>query len=78
MRYLLMTPGPVESPDEIIGWIATSVTFEMLKDKQFVHSITSTILLRKVEIPKDIASAFVFLTSDKLTGHISGEVIIVA
>lgn len=60
------------------GWTATPVTYEMLKDKQFVHSITSTIPLRKVAIPEDIASAVVFLSSDILAGHITGEVLNVA
>ncbi len=60
------------------GWTATPITFEMLKDKQFVHTITSTIPLRKVATPKDIASAVVFLTSDVLAGHITGEVLTVA
>ncbi len=43
------------------GWTATPVTFDMLKDRQFVHTITSTIPLRKVATPFDIASAVVFL-----------------
>jgi 3-oxoacyl-[acyl-carrier protein] reductase len=60
------------------GWTATPVTFEMLKDKQFVHTITSTIPLRKVATPADIASAVVFLSSDILAGHITGEVLTVA
>lgn len=60
------------------GWTATPVTYDMLKDKQFVHTITSTIPLRKVATPIDIASAVVFLASDKLAGHITGEVVTVA
>ncbi|MBM3706662.1 MAG: SDR family oxidoreductase [Actinobacteria bacterium] len=60
------------------GWTATPVTYEMLKDKQFVHAITSTIPLRKVATPKDIASAVIFLSSDILAGHITGEVLTVA
>src|SRR4030042_3169269 len=60
------------------GWTATPVTFEMLKDKQFVHTITSTIPLRKVATPQDIAASVVFLSSDVLAGHITGEVLAVA
>ncbi len=60
------------------GWTATPVTFEMLKDKQFVHNITSTIPLRKVAKPSDIAAAVLFLSSDILAGHITGEVLAVA
>jgi len=60
------------------GWTATPVTYDMLKDKQFVHTITSTIPLRKVATPFDIASAVVYLSSDLLAGHITGEVLAVA
>ncbi len=60
------------------GWTATPVTYDMLKDRQFVHTITSTIPLRKVATPFDIASAVVFLSSDLLAGHITGEVLAVA
>ena len=57
------------------GWCATPVTYEMLKDKQFVHTITSTIPLRKVAAPKDIAAAVIFLSSDELAGHVTGKVL---
>ncbi len=60
------------------GWCATPVTEEMLKDKQFVHTITATIPLRKVATPKDIASAVLFLSSDELAGHISGGIFAVS
>jgi NAD(P)-dependent dehydrogenase (short-subunit alcohol dehydrogenase family) len=60
------------------GWCATPITEEMLKDKQFVHTITATIPLRKVATPRDIASAVLFLTSDELAGHISGMVLAVS
>jgi NAD(P)-dependent dehydrogenase (short-subunit alcohol dehydrogenase family) len=60
------------------GWCATPITEEMLKDKQFVHTITSTIPLRKVATPRDIASAVLFLASDELAGHITGGVIAVS
>lgn len=59
------------------GWCATPITYDMLKDKQFVHTITSTIPLRKVATPEDIASAVIFLASDKLAGHITGKVLTV-
>ncbi len=59
------------------GWCATPITEEMLKDKQFVHEITSTIPLRKVSTPKDIAAAVVYMASDELAGHVSGAVLAV-
>lgn len=59
------------------GWCATPITEEMLKDKQFVHEITSTIPLRKVSTPKDIAAAVIYMASDELAGHVSGAVLAV-
>jgi 3-oxoacyl-[acyl-carrier protein] reductase len=59
------------------GWCATPITEEMLKDKQFVHFITATIPLRKVATPHDIASAVIYLASDRLAGHVTGEVVTV-
>jgi NAD(P)-dependent dehydrogenase (short-subunit alcohol dehydrogenase family) len=59
------------------GWCATPITEEMLKDKQFVHEITSTIPLRKVSTPKDIAAAVIYMASDELSGHVSGDVLAV-
>jgi NAD(P)-dependent dehydrogenase (short-subunit alcohol dehydrogenase family) len=59
------------------GWCATPITKEMLKDKQFVHTITATIPLRKVATPKDIASAVIYLASDELAGHVTGGVLTV-
>ena len=60
------------------GWCATPITEEMLKDKQFVHTITATIPLRKVATPKDIASAVLYMASDELAGHVTGEVLTVS
>ncbi len=59
------------------GWCATPITEEMLKDKQFVHEITSTIPLRKVSTPQDIAAAVIYMASDELAGHVSGAVLAV-
>jgi len=60
------------------GLCATPITEEMLKDKQFVHTITSTIPLRKVATPKDIAAAVLFFASDELAGHLTGAVLAVS
>jgi 3-oxoacyl-[acyl-carrier protein] reductase len=40
-----------------------------------VSRVTSTMALRKIATPEDIAAAIVFLTSDRLAGHISGVVL---
>jgi len=60
------------------GWCATPITEEMLKDRQFVHTITSTIPLRKVATVRDIAAAVIYMASDVLAGHVTGEVLTVS
>ncbi len=57
------------------GWCATPMTLDLLDDKQFVQTITSTIPLQKVAQTEDIASTVIFLSSDLLAGHITGEII---
>ena len=60
------------------GWCATPMTLDLLDDKQFVQTITSTIPLKKVARVEDIASTVIFLSSDLLAGHITGEIITVS
>jgi 3-oxoacyl-[acyl-carrier protein] reductase len=60
------------------GWCATPMTLDLLDDKQFIQNITSTIPLQKVAQTKDVASAVIFLSSDLLAGHITGEIITVS
>ena len=57
------------------GWTATPITTDMLKDKNYVNRITSTIPLNKVGKPKDQAATVVYLSSDITAGHITGEMI---
>lgn len=60
------------------GWCATPMTLDLLDDKKFVQTITSTIPLQKVARTKDVASAVIFLSSDLLAGHITGEIMTVS
>jgi len=59
----------------IPGWTTTPMAEDMLKDKQYVNKIVSTIPLRKIGKPEDSAAAVIFLASDVTAGHITGEVI---
>jgi 3-oxoacyl-[acyl-carrier protein] reductase len=47
-------------------------------DAEQVRRISRTMALRKVAQPGDIAAAVVYLTSDTLSGHVTGQVITVA
>ena len=60
------------------GWTLTPMAEGRLENKESVAHILQTIPLRKVATPEDIASTMVYLLSDKLAGHVSGQTITVA
>jgi NAD(P)-dependent dehydrogenase (short-subunit alcohol dehydrogenase family) len=60
------------------GWTLTPMTEDELSDKATVSRIIQTIPLRKVATPSDITHAILYLSSDKLAGHVSGQTITVA
>lgn len=60
------------------GWTITPMTEKFLEDHQSIRSALQTMSLRKLARSEDIARIVVFLSSDKLAGHISGQVITVA
>jgi NAD(P)-dependent dehydrogenase (short-subunit alcohol dehydrogenase family) len=60
------------------GWVKTPMVEEVLKDPQTVSRILATIPLKKVAIPMDIATQIVVLASSTLSGHVTGQVVIVA
>ena len=60
------------------GWTTTPMTEETLSDEAITSKIMQTIPLRKVAAPSDITHAIIYLSSDKLAGHVSGQTITVA
>jgi NAD(P)-dependent dehydrogenase (short-subunit alcohol dehydrogenase family) len=60
------------------GWTMTPMAEKELTDKNMVRRILQTIPMRKTAVPEDIAGAILYLASDKLAGHISGQTITVA
>jgi 3-oxoacyl-[acyl-carrier protein] reductase len=50
----------------------------VLTDKDMTRRILQTIPMRKTAVPEDIAGAILYLASDKLAGHVSGQTITVA
>lgn len=60
------------------GWTVTPMAEGVLNDKAMVSKILQTIPLRKVAAPADIAHAILYLASDRLAGHVSGQTITVA
>ena len=59
------------------GWTESPMTRGMV-DPERVRRITRTMALRKVAQPDDVARQIVVLASDRLSGHVTGQVISVA
>ncbi len=60
------------------GWTITPMTEKSLENHEGVRTALQTMPLRKIARPDDIAQTVVFLSSDRLAGHISGQIITVA
>src|ERR1041385_1726715 len=55
------------------GWTIVPRTSERLKDSKAIRKVTATMAWTKIGDPFDVAAAAVFLSSDKLAGHITGQ-----
>jgi NAD(P)-dependent dehydrogenase (short-subunit alcohol dehydrogenase family) len=60
------------------GWTMTAMAEDTLTDRDMIKRILQTIPMRKTAIATDIAGAILYLASDKLAGHVSGQTITVA
>ncbi|MFX0126250.1 MAG: SDR family NAD(P)-dependent oxidoreductase, partial [Candidatus Hodarchaeota archaeon] len=60
------------------GWTLTPMTEKFMTDHEGIRTALQTMPLRKLARPEDIARTVVFLASDQLAGHISGQLITVA
>jgi 3-oxoacyl-[acyl-carrier protein] reductase len=59
------------------GWTESPMT-RGLVDPDRVQALSRTMALRKVARPEDVAAQVVVLASDTLSGHVSGQVVVVA
>jgi 3-oxoacyl-[acyl-carrier protein] reductase len=59
------------------GWTTSPMTRGLLDDAS-IERITRTMPLRKVATAEDVAAQVVVLASDTLSGHVTGQVVIVA
>jgi 3-oxoacyl-[acyl-carrier protein] reductase len=59
------------------GWTVSPMTRGLLDDAS-VERITRTMPLRKVATAEDVAAQVVVLASDTLSGHVTGQVVVVA
>jgi len=60
------------------GWTVVPRNAAKLGDAKVVHKVTATMALPKIARPDDMANAVVFLSSDKLAGHITGQTLVIA
>jgi 3-oxoacyl-[acyl-carrier protein] reductase len=60
------------------GWTRTPMSAAGLSDPAHVARVLQTRALLRIARPEDIAHAILFLSSDRLAGHITGEVLTVA
>jgi len=59
------------------GWTETPMTRGRVDEDQ-VRAVSRTMALRKVAQPEDVAAQVVVLASDVLSGHVTGQVVVVA
>ena len=60
------------------GWTHTPMADGLMNDDKLMKKVLQTIPMRKIAQPHDIASIVLFLASDKLAGHLSGQSVTVA
>jgi len=60
------------------GWTVTPMTSEARRDPDLEARVTSTMALKKLGAPEDVAAQVVTLASDRLSGHVTGQVVVVA
>jgi len=60
------------------GWTIVPRTAARLGNKEMVQKVLATMALPKLGRPPDIASMAVFLSSDTLAGHVTGQTVTIA
>lgn len=60
------------------GWTVVPRNAAKLGDAAVVRRVTATMALPKIGRPEDMAHAIVFLSSNRLAGHITGQTLVVA
>jgi 3-oxoacyl-[acyl-carrier protein] reductase len=60
------------------GWTITPMARQALEDPTVLERATRTMALRKAAAPEDVARQVVVLASDEISGHVTGQVVLVA
>ncbi|KZT65084.1 NAD(P)-binding protein [Daedalea quercina L-15889] len=59
------------------GWVKTPMAEHALKQPEVIYRALATTPLKKVATPEDVAAQVVFVASTAVSGHVSGQVIMV-
>ncbi|KIP06769.1 hypothetical protein PHLGIDRAFT_106623 [Phlebiopsis gigantea 11061_1 CR5-6] len=59
------------------GWVRTPMATSALEDPRVVYQALATTPLKKVAEPEDVASQIVILSSGAVSGHVTGQVVMV-
>src|SRR5512139_3096234 len=60
------------------GWTVVPRSAEKLRDAGTIRKVTATMALPQMGRPEDIANAVVYLSSDALARHVTGQTLVVA
>ena len=60
------------------GWTVSPMTERHLQDHDMIRRVTATMALPQIARADDVANAVVYLASDKLARHVTGQTLIVA
>ena len=60
------------------GWTKTPMARPEVDDPEVIDRVTRTMALRKIALPEDVARQVVVLSSDELSGHVTGQIVVVA
>lgn len=60
------------------GWVVTPMAKKFTADGESIKNALSTIALRKVASPEDIVHSVLFLASNRVAGHITGQALTVS
>jgi len=77
-RHEVLRVSPLAGVNAVFpGWTVSPMTRGHVDDER-VRRISRTMALRKVAQPEDVARQVVVLCSDRLSGHVTGQIVTVA